>query len=203
MELDWKTNSSRDFSLVVWSDGSQEVEITSDLPYSDTIRSAFPLTERREDDNNAIVESQADACVENPKRTAFKDWHQSFEPYDPTSCGTHSHWVTYDRADEMYFEMRGGCRTRMLSATLTLTEEQWDKIWISDGTVQISSTPDYLGNVTKVFNLQSGVGNQDRVAFYVPGETGLTPEDMVPKAAICYSCLPQASYQVLAYESAC
>ena len=47
IELDWKTNSSRDFSLVVWSDGSQEVEITSDLPYSDTIRSAFPLTERR------------------------------------------------------------------------------------------------------------------------------------------------------------
>jgi hypothetical protein len=47
IELDWKTNSSRDFSLVAWSDGSQEVEITSDLPYSDTIRSAFPLTERR------------------------------------------------------------------------------------------------------------------------------------------------------------
>ena len=34
----------------------------------------------------------------------------------------------------------------------------------------------------------------DRVAFYVPGEAGLEPDDMVPKAAICYDCTAQSSY---------
>ena len=203
MEMDWKINSSRDFSLVVWSDGAESVEIVSDLNYSDTIRGDWVLTEHLEDDNNAVVENEADECIENPKRTAFREWHEEFEAYNPTACGTHSHWVEFGRSEEMYFTMLGGCRTRMLSASLTLTEEQWDKIWISEGTIQISTTPDFLGNVTKVFNLQSGPGYMDRVAFFVPRETGLIPEDMVPKAAICYDCTPQSTYQVLTVESAC
>ena len=94
MEMDWKTNASRDFSLVVWSDGSEAVEIVADLPYSNTISSSWVLTERQEDDNNAEQEAEADLCIENPKRTSFREWHQKFEPYDPTACGTHSNWLT-------------------------------------------------------------------------------------------------------------
>ena len=203
MEMDWKTNSSRDFSLVTWSDGADAVDIVSDLSYSDTIRGDWVLTDRLVDDNNAVVENEADACVENPKRTDFREWHDKFEPYNPNSCGTHSHWVEFGGSDEMYFAMLGGCRTRMLSASLTLTEEQWEKIWISEGAIQITTTPDFLGNVTKVFNLQSGPGYNDRVAFYVQDGTTLIPKDMVPKAAICYDCTPQTSYQVLTVETPC
>ena len=46
MEMDWKPNASRDFSLVVWSDGAEAVNIVSDISYSDTIRGDWVLTDR-------------------------------------------------------------------------------------------------------------------------------------------------------------
>ena len=57
--------------------------------------------------------------------------------------------------------------------------------------------------MTKIFNLQSGPGYTDRVAFYVQDGTRLIPEDVVPEAEICYDCTPQYSYQVLTVESPC
>jgi hypothetical protein len=66
MEMDWKSNASRDFSLVVWSTGSNPVQITANLDATDDNQSHWPLTTRLDDDQNAAQENGADLCSENP-----------------------------------------------------------------------------------------------------------------------------------------
>ena len=51
MEMDWKTDSSKDFSLVIWGTGSQPVLITAE--YAETQQSTFPYTTPRTSDYNA------------------------------------------------------------------------------------------------------------------------------------------------------
>jgi hypothetical protein len=64
--LDWQENESRDFSLVVWGTSDQPTTITADMEYTRKLASHWPLTVKREDDENADTENGADLCLENP-----------------------------------------------------------------------------------------------------------------------------------------
>ena len=64
--MDWKTNESHDFSLVVWGTGDQQTSIQADLAYTRGLSSHWPLTVMQADDQNAEQESTADLCKENP-----------------------------------------------------------------------------------------------------------------------------------------
>ena len=59
VEMDWRENMSKDFSLVIWGTGQPVSIYPND---KGTWRSSFPYTAKRADDENADEENGSDGC---------------------------------------------------------------------------------------------------------------------------------------------
>jgi len=110
MEMDWKDNATKDFSLVFWGTGYQPLLITSD--YEETNQSTFPFTNPQANDGNAAQESGADLCAVNPAEVAFKTWYTNIDAYTG-SCGSMMRWNTMGNGDFFYAQL-GGCNSDSL-----------------------------------------------------------------------------------------
>ena len=132
MEMDWKTNASKDFSLVIWGTSDQGMAIAADSDYTNGLQSHWPLTARQDDDQNRAQESGADLCSENPRLEGFKTWYSNFESFPFNQCGIHKRWLIDGRGHVSYAIM-GGCGSNQLRLAMTLTQEQWDDSWLSEG----------------------------------------------------------------------
>ena len=78
----------------------------------------------------------------------------------------------------MFFAYVGGCGTEELEATLTLTQEQWSDVWISEDSTLMKTTGTNSDFITKHFLLKVGPEFSDRVAFYFPGYLNIKPEEL-------------------------
>ena len=58
-----------------------------------------------------------------------------------------------------------------MNKSFTFPQTTWDAIWINEGAVLMSTTGTSEA-VKKTFRMK--VGDMERIAFYVPGKTGLT-----------------------------
>jgi hypothetical protein len=77
----------------------------------------------------------------------------------------------------LFYGYRGGCRTEQFVLSLTLTQDEWAKSWISEGSILMDSTPPTSeGHVKKRFLLKVGPLYSTRIAFYFPGYLGVTHE---------------------------
>ena len=184
MELDWKVDATRDFSLVAWSTGSAAPLIEAVSPGTRP-PSTFPFTPEQANDMNAATQSGADACVANPAQTAFKTWYQGKAASD-SPCGGYGTSLTQGNGD-FYYAFMGSCgATQAISVPFTLPAAVWADMWINGG-AKISSTTGSGDAVTKTFVLKAGTA-YDRVAFSVKGTHGINSGSLSPPLAFSDGC---------------
>ena len=165
MYMDWKPKSSRDYSLVLWS---TEQPVSIEPNDSGTRSSSFPFTQPRSTDLNAAEENGSDQCFVDPQILAFKQWYESFDPFDVTACSG-----TFKQKDIeglfSYYALLGGCASfDSINLKIGKSQEFWNRVVLNEGAVLIStSEPDSNGIVNKMFNLKAGPGNMDRIALLV------------------------------------
>ena len=115
------------------------------------------------------------------------------------NCGSRKNWLSFESGDFFYM-VRGGCGDASIYADFSQPQTFWDGIWISEGAILMSTTgPDSDGLITKKFNLKSGEGYMDRVAFFVRGTHGVGAADVAPATAYCSGC-DQSTYEVIGWS---
>jgi len=81
---------------------------------------------------------------------------------------------------DFFYALRGGCGSDSLNSSFSYPQSFWDDIWISEGSMLVSTSTPVNGLVTKTFNLNTGSTTGDRVAFFVPARNNVASGSISP-----------------------
>jgi hypothetical protein len=88
---------------------------------------------------------------------------------------------------DFFFAQIGGCGNNSLEASYSYPQSFWDNIWISEGSVLMSTTGPNEGLITKTFNLKTGTSG-DRVGFFVQAKNNVEATSVDPSSVVCNNC---------------